>query len=229
MGMNTSETVGEISLALVAANAKLQHALKDSTNPHFKSRFASLNAHLDTIKPVYAAKGLTFVQMPGFSDMGHATLTTRIIHESGEWIEGTAGSPLQKDDPQGVGSAITYLRRYSLAAIAGIGQDDDDGNAASSGASVSGGMTIHCPKCATAMYDNRKGKANEKAPDFKCKDKKCDHAIWEDSWAKDLMKDAHAALEAGTIDEEMLARVEGVVADADLAAMSKAHHWLLTL
>ena len=227
--MRTSETVGEISLALVAANAKLQHALKDSENPHFRSSFASLNAHLDTIKPVYSAHGLTFVQMPGFSDMGYATLTTRIIHESGEWIEGTAGAPLQKDDPQGVGSAITYLRRYSLAAVAGIGQEDDDGNAASSSASVSSSTTIHCPKCAKGMYDNRASKTNEKAPDFKCKDKKCDHAIWEDSWGKDLMKDAHAALEAGKIDEDKLGRIEGVVADADLSAMSKAHHWLLSL
>ena len=58
-------------------------------------------------------------------------LTTRLIHESGEWIEDTASCPLAKQDPQGLGSALTYLRRYSLSAICGLYADDDDGNSAS--------------------------------------------------------------------------------------------------
>jgi hypothetical protein len=75
--------------------------------------------------------GIFFIQSPSPSDDGKLHLTTRLIHESGEWIEDTAVTPLQKSDPQGVGSAITYMRRYSLAAITGLYQDDDDGNAAS--------------------------------------------------------------------------------------------------
>lgn len=127
--MEHSESIATLAKALVAAHASVQHAIKDSHNPHYKATFASLNSVLDAVKPVYAGHGITFVQMPGLRD-GNATVTTMLIHESGEWIRHEAGSPLQKKDPQGVGSAITYLRRYALAAIAGIGQEDDDGQAA---------------------------------------------------------------------------------------------------
>lgn len=75
--------------------------------------------------------GIVFLQTPSPSEDGTLALTTRLIHESGEWIEDTATCPLPKRDPQGFGSAMTYLRRYSLAAITGLYQDDDDGNAAS--------------------------------------------------------------------------------------------------
>ena len=223
--MRSSETVAEVSLALVDANAKLEHALKDSSNPHFRSRFASLNSVLETIKPVYAAHRLTVVQMPGMDDLGRATVTSRIVHESGEWIEHTAAAPLQKDDPQGVGSAITYLRRYSLAALSGIGQEDDDGNAASSDQSVSDEGVI-CPKCAKVMWDNRKSKTG-KQPDFKCKDKSCDHAIWFGRWPDQLIADAQEALEAGVIDESKKERIEAVALDGDPIVMGKTHHWLL--
>lgn len=136
--MEHSESIAKLAAALVKAQAELQHAIKDSKNPHFKSTFASLNSVLDTIKPVYAAHGLAVTQWPGFKE-GHATVTTMLVHESGEWMRHEAGSPLQKNDPQGVGSALTYLRRYGLAAVAGIGQEDDDGNAATvqNGATVS--------------------------------------------------------------------------------------------
>jgi hypothetical protein len=81
-------------------------------------------------KPVLAAHGIAVLQAPGYAE-GVVTLTTRLLHESGEWIESEAGSPVPKMDPQGVGSAVTYLRRYSLAGLCGITQEDDDGNAAS--------------------------------------------------------------------------------------------------
>jgi len=124
-----SDSIAKLAAALVKANAEVQHAIKDSKNPHYRSDYASLASVLDTIKPVYAAHGLAIMQMPGFGE-GHATLDSMIVHESGEWVRSTAGAPLPKQDPQGVGSALTYLRRYSLAAIAGIHQEDDDGNAA---------------------------------------------------------------------------------------------------
>ena len=125
-----SDSIAKLAAALVKAQAEVQHATKDAKNPHFRSDYASLTSVLDTIKPVFAAHGLALVQFPGFAD-GHATLDTVLVHESGEWMAATAGAPLQKNDPQGVGSALTYLRRYSGAAVAGIGQEDDDGNAAS--------------------------------------------------------------------------------------------------
>lgn len=71
------------------------------------------------------------MQTPSPSDVGMLFLTTRLIHESGEWIEDMATVPLPKNDPQGYGSAMTYARRYALSAITGLYQDDDDGNAAS--------------------------------------------------------------------------------------------------
>jgi len=219
--MEHSESIAKLAPALVKANAAVQHATKDSSNPHFKSRFASLNSVVDTVKPAYAAQGLTVVQMPGFSD-GHATLETIVLHESGEWISGLSGSPLQKNDPQGVGSANTYLRRQSLSAVAGIAQEDDDGNAASSapapsrqaaspvpssiprgkaGDALAATDMTDCPKCGGPMWDNRIGKTNPKSPDLKCKDKTgCDEAIWLSSWRDDLIREISVAYSAGAID-----------------------------
>lgn len=128
--MRQSQSIAKLAAALVKAQGEVENATKNAANPHFKSRYADLAEILNTIKPVMTKHGLAVVQFPGFEE-GHATVETQLVHESGEWIAGTSGAPLQKNDPQGVGSAITYLRRYSLAALAGIAQEDDDGNAAS--------------------------------------------------------------------------------------------------
>ena len=229
--MKHSESIAKLAPALVKANAEVQHAVKDSNNPHFKSKFASLNSVVDTIKPVYASHGLTVVQMPGFDD-GHATLETVVLHDSGEWMSGVSGSPLQKNDPQGVGSALTYLRRYSLSGFAGIAQEDDDGNAASSTprtalrASVtpspsSTGDMIDCPECGGAMWDNREGKTNPKSPDLKCKDKaNCDSAIWLKSWRDDLLREIEVAFNCDTIDSEKRTAMEDAVATLSPSMMT---------
>ena len=169
--------------------------------------------------------------MPGFDD-GHATLETVVLHDSGEWMAGVSGSPLQKNDPQGVGSALTYLRRYSLSGFAGIAQEDDDGNAASSTprtalrASVtpspsSTGDMIDCPECGGAMWDNREGKTNPKSPDLKCKDKQnCDSAIWLKSWRDDLLREIEVAFNADTIDSEKRTAMEDAVATLSPSMMT---------
>src|SRR5690348_746087 len=95
-----SESIAKLAAALVKAQAEVQNATKDSKNPHFKSGYASLAAVLDTTKPILEKYGLAVVQMPGFAD-GCATLDCVLVHESGEWMAGTAGAPLQKADPQG--------------------------------------------------------------------------------------------------------------------------------
>jgi hypothetical protein len=128
--MKTSDTTAKVAEALAAAAGEIHNATKDSKNPHFKSSYASLASVIDATKATLAHNGLAVIQSPGWND-GRVTVTTRIIHQSGEWIEGTAESPVGKADPQGVGSAVTYLRRYSLAAMCGITQEDDDGQAAS--------------------------------------------------------------------------------------------------
>ena len=129
--MKTSESISKIAPALVAAQQAITFASKDAKNPHFKSTYADLPAVIDAIKPSLNAQGIMFLQAPSPSEPGTLALTTRLVHESGEWIEDTATVPLPKNDPQGYGSAMTYARRYALAAITGLYQDDDDGNAAS--------------------------------------------------------------------------------------------------
>lgn len=129
--MKTSESISKISAALVAAQKQIEFAKKDAKNPHFKSTYADLPSVIDAIKPALNSAGIAFIQTLSESAPGTLALTTRLIHESGEWIEDTATIPLPKNDPQGYGSATTYGRRYGLAAITGLYQDDDDGNAAS--------------------------------------------------------------------------------------------------
>lgn len=128
--MQRSDSIGKLASALVLVQREVEHAHKNATNPHFRNRYADLTEVIDTVRPVLAKHGLSVVQFPGYVD-GVTTLESVLLHESGEWISGTAGARMQKDDPQGVGSALTYLRRYSLAAVCGISQDDDDGEAAS--------------------------------------------------------------------------------------------------
>ena len=130
--MKTSESLSKISAALLEAQRAITFASKDASNPAFKnSKYADLPSVIDAIKPALNESGIAFLQTFSPSDAGFIAVTTRLMHESGEWIEDTATIPLPKCDPQGYGSAATYGRRYSLAAITGLYQDDDDGNAAS--------------------------------------------------------------------------------------------------
>jgi hypothetical protein len=130
--VTTSEQINEIAGALAKAQGEIQNVVKDAKNPHFKSDYATLDAVTDAVRPVFAKHGLAVMQMPSYED-GSVSVETLITHTSGQWIRGTSIAPIQKADPQGVGSATTYLRRYSLAAIAAIAQTDDDGYAASQG------------------------------------------------------------------------------------------------
>lgn len=128
--MKTSDSINKISAALLKAQRAITFASKDAKNPHFKNTYADLPAVIDAVKPALNEAGIVFLQSASPSDPGTLCLTTRLVHESGEWIEDTATVPLPKNDPQGYGSAMTYARRYSLAAITGLYQDDDDGNGA---------------------------------------------------------------------------------------------------
>ena len=125
--MKTSESLGKIAPALVKAQAAISHAAIDAANPHFKSRYASLPSVIDAIKPALIENGIAFVQFAEDSPNGSVlNLTTRLLHSSGEWIESTTTVPLSKTDPQGYGSALTYARRYTLAAVVGLYADEDD-------------------------------------------------------------------------------------------------------
>ena len=128
-----SDSVVEINKAILAAQAEMKPAKKESNNPFYNSKYADLPAVWESIAP-FRAHGLTIVQMPVLSAPGTIAIETRMTHTSGEWYASTLLSPLAKDDPQGVGSALTYLRRYGLACMTGqVTEEDDDGNAASHG------------------------------------------------------------------------------------------------
>lgn len=128
--MKSSDTITKLAAALLKAQKKITFALKDATNPHFKSRYADLPSVIDACKPALNEEGIVFIQMPEPSEPGTLALSTRLMHESGEWIESVAICATGKMDAQAYGSACTYLRRYSLAAAVGLYQDDDDGAAA---------------------------------------------------------------------------------------------------
>lgn len=129
--MEMSETIASLAGALSKAQAKIEGAKKDSNNPHFKSKYADLASVWDACREALTSEGLSIAQMPGACASGQMEMTTMLMHSSGEWIRETLTIPLQKVDAQGYGSATTYARRYSLAAMVGVAPDDDDGNAAS--------------------------------------------------------------------------------------------------
>lgn len=121
-----------LAKALLKVQSELRGVVKDSTNPHFKNRYASLEGVIDTIKPVLQKNGIVFLQAPGAFENGAAQITTTFIHaESGEQFSSTIGLPVAKQDPQGIGSAITYACRYSLMAMLGLPPVDDDAEDAS--------------------------------------------------------------------------------------------------
>jgi len=120
----------KIAPAFVAAQAEIGGVEKDSKNPAFKSRYASLEAVIDAAKPILIKHQLAFLQMPGALTEHGLSVTTMILHESGQHISSTLTVPLAKRDPQGAGSAITYACRYSLMAMLGMPPVDDDGEAA---------------------------------------------------------------------------------------------------
>jgi len=128
--MNKSESITKLAAALVLAQSEMTGAKKSAKNPFFKSTYANLEEVINCVKEPFANHGLSFVQFPVSSE-GFAGVETVIIHESGEFIGNEFMLKCSKADPQGMGSAITYARRYGLQAAVGMPSEDDDGNAAS--------------------------------------------------------------------------------------------------
>lgn len=127
--MISSDQINELAAALTKAQGQLTHAVKDSTNPHFKSKYADLASVWEACRKALVDNNLAVTQLPEPCENG-LKLTTVLTHSSGQYIASTLQMPLQKADPQGYGSALTYARRYALAAIVGVYQDDDDANTA---------------------------------------------------------------------------------------------------
>lgn len=134
--MKHSDSLAAIGAALARAQGQVKIALKDSDNPHLRSKYADLGSVWAACREALTANGLSIIQMPVADEPGYIGLETIILHESGEFMANTARTPAK--DPKGnetaqsVGSAITYLRRYALSSALGIVADeDDDGHAAS--------------------------------------------------------------------------------------------------
>lgn len=140
----------ELYTALVKAQSAVNHAAKDSKNPHFKAAYSSLASVIDAVRPALSANGLAFVQKLHTAEHG-VVVETVILHESGQELScGQLFVPATKQDAQGFGSAITYGKRYTLQAALGIASEDDDGNAASKPKIVA---TLDLDICVTKMLE----------------------------------------------------------------------------
>ncbi len=130
--MNKSETIAKIAEAVSKMQSQIKRSELDGENPYYNSKYSTLSAVWDACRTPLTDNGLSIIQTavspPAVEDW--ISIETTLMHESGEWVSGIMSAKLAKFDPQTVGSCVTYLRRYSLAAICGISPDeDDDGNA----------------------------------------------------------------------------------------------------
>tara|TARA_R110000751_G_scaffold187299_1_gene293605 strand:- start:5365 stop:6006 length:642 start_codon:yes stop_codon:yes gene_type:complete len=127
--MKTSESINEIATALAKAQGEIQNPAKDKDNPFFKSKYADLAEVLNVIRPAFSSNGLAIVQTPFTAEGGNIGVTTMIVHASGQWMSDSIDIPVQgKNLAQESGACISYLRRYSASAFAGVAQEDLDGN-----------------------------------------------------------------------------------------------------
>lgn len=125
-------SIANLADALCKAQGEMEGAKKTSNNPHFRSAYADLESVWDACREPLTKHGLAVIQSP-MGDGDHVVLETMLVHTSGEFIRRKLPIRPTKQDPQGVGSAITYARRYALMAMVGLAPEDDDGNAASGG------------------------------------------------------------------------------------------------
>lgn len=129
--------LGKLAEALAKAQGQMKPAVKDSINPHFRSNYADLAACWAAIREPLSSNGLAVTQFVNTNESG-VEVATQLMHVSGEYIRSECWLPVTAKTAQAYGSAITYARRYSLAALVGLSAEDDDGNAASAG-----GQTVH--------------------------------------------------------------------------------------
>lgn len=162
--MKTSDSIKNLATALLKAQGEFTGVLKDKTNPHFKSKYADLQAAISATEDPLRTNGLLVIQTPfGETATQSAGVTTRLIHISGEWLEGELELPAgtaNRIDAQTFGSAITYARRYSYLGILGIAPEDDDGNVAS-GHTFNKPIPAPVPRPATPIREPEMGDASE--------------------------------------------------------------------
>lgn len=128
--MQHSEQLNELAAALARAQATMRPAVKDSANPFFKSKYADLQSVVEAATAALSAHGLSVSSLTDADEAGNMTLCTYLLHASGQWMCSRYPIVPVKQDPQGIGSAISYARRYALMSIVNLATSDDDGEAA---------------------------------------------------------------------------------------------------
>jgi len=239
--MQTSDKIDQITPALLAAQADIPELVKDSTNPHFQSTYLSLAGLLKVVRPILLKHELALLQSTVDGDDSGVTVTTRLLHASGQWVEGGVRLPLEKSTAQSAGSAFSYGRRYGLEALFGVtAVEDDDGNAATAGNLMAPPRAKRpvsdrpqatgkdandsqvCPDCGGEMWDNREKKASGQfkptSPDFACKDKQCGKAIWLEKKGKSRgpSKGMREREERENVDYQPVRDIDPPDADGDL-------------
>lgn len=126
---NSSEQLNELFAALAKAQGQMQSATLNQSNPYFKSRYADFSELIKASRPALAENGLCVIQRVVDTENGQV-LSSVLGHSSGQWVESTMRIAPAKSDVQSMGSYITYLKRYSYAALVGVATDDDDGEQA---------------------------------------------------------------------------------------------------
>ncbi len=144
--MTRSDTIGALAAALAKAQGAMHGAPKDSKNPHFSSRYADLASIVDAARAPLATNEIAVLQVPSTPEAGIVGMVTTLLHSSGEWLQSDELRVQAKDaGPQAVGSCLTYLRRYQLAALVGIAPDDDDAEAGEGRTVQSSGSAVSRP------------------------------------------------------------------------------------
>lgn len=157
----TSPTIGKLAEALSKAQGAMSGAVKDATNPFFKSRYADLESVWSACRKPLSENGLAIIQTTDFQDAAGIRIITTLVHSSGEWIRGVLPIMAKDATPQGTGSALTYSRRYALAAIVGVFQTDDDGQQAQQEAAANPAQRLSHQDPRIKEYVDRLNKAFE--------------------------------------------------------------------
>lgn len=132
MSIERSEQIGDLAAAMAKAQAAIEGASKDKTNPHFKSAYADLASVWDACREALTTHGIVVLQpVTAERESPTITVTTILLHTSGQFLSSALSMTPAQNTPQAMGSCITYARRYGLAAMVGVAPEDDDGNAAS--------------------------------------------------------------------------------------------------
>lgn len=153
--MLKSEQINELAAALAKAQGQIEGAKKSSSNPFFKSKYADLAECWNTCREALTANEISVIQMPEeINENGRLNITTMLAHSSGQYISSTLTMTVTKLDPQAIGSAITYGRRYALAAMVGLAQEDDDGEKAMARQKKKDKKPVESPINITSVSEN---------------------------------------------------------------------------